>query len=138
MGAKLARLWRGAGRFEGKCRVSTWLLAIARNKALQGLRKRKESQLDDGAALTIEDSSDDPEEHLVTQERDLLVHRCLSQLPPAHRQIIDLYYLQEKSVSEVADLVGIPTSTVKTRMSYARNRMSELLEQAGIRSNSSQ
>jgi RNA polymerase sigma-70 factor, ECF subfamily len=127
-------VWRGAGKFEGKSQVLTWLLAIARNKAIQALRHRKEAQLDDAEALTIEDSSDDPEEHLVTQERGLLIHRCLSQLPPAHRQIIDLYYLREKSVSEVADLVGIPASTVKTRMFYARNSMAKLLEQAGITS----
>ena len=91
-------VWRGAGNFESKCQVSTWLLAIARNKALAALRRCKESQLDDNAAMTIEDAADDPEEHLVKQERGSLVHRCLSQLPPAHREIIDLYYLREKSV----------------------------------------
>lgn len=125
-------VWRGAGKFEGKCQASTWLLAIARNKAIAALRQRKEAQLDDSAALTIEDSADDPEEQLAKEERGLLVHRCLSQLPPPHRQIINLYYLREKSVSEVVDLVGIPASTVKTRMFYARNRMAQLLEQAGI------
>ena len=126
-------VWRGAGNFESECRVSTWLLAIARNKSLGALRKCKESQLDDKAAMAIEDAADDPEERLLKQERGSLVHRCLSQLPPAHREIIDLYYFRDNSVSEVVELVGIPASTVKTRMFYARNRMTQLLEQAGIR-----
>ena len=127
-------VWRGADKFEGKCQVSTWLLAIARNKAVGALRQCKESQLDDNAAMGIKDAADDPEENLVKQERGSLVQRCLSQLPPVHREIIDLYYFRENSVSKVVDLVGIPASTVKTRMFYARNRMVQLLELAGITS----
>src|SRR4029079_8839236 len=127
-------VWRGAGKFNGKCKVSTWLLAIARHKAFAALRSRKESQLDEGAASTIEDSADNPEICLVKQECGTLVRHCLSQLSTAHRQIVDLYYMRGKSVPEVATLVGIPVSTVKTRMFYARNRMAELLEQAGIES----
>ena len=50
-------VWRAAGSFEGECQVSTWLLAIARNKSLGALRKCKESQLDDKAAMAIEDAA---------------------------------------------------------------------------------
>ena len=127
-------VWRGAGNFEGKCQVSTWLLAIARNKAVAGLRRQKELQIDECSALAIEDAADDPEESFAKQERSCIVRHCLSQLPPAHREIINLYYLREKSVPEVANFIGIPASTVKTRMFYARSRMMDLLEQAGIES----
>ena len=51
---------------------------------------------------------------------------------PPHREVIDLVYYHGKSVGEVAEIVGIPASTVKTRMHYARGRMATLLEQAGI------
>lgn len=126
-------VWRrGARKFEAKCKVSTWLLAIARHKALAALRNRKESQLDECAASTIEDSADNPEVSLVKQECGTVVRHCLNQLSAAQRQIVDLYYMRGKSVPEVATLVGIPVSTVKTRMFYARNRMAELLQQAGI------
>src|SRR5918995_4785010 len=54
-------VWRQAGRFEGRSAVSTWLLAIARFKALSALRRRKDGELDDEAANAIEDTSDDPE-----------------------------------------------------------------------------
>ena len=101
-------VWRGAGNFEGKCQVSTWLLAIARNKAVAGLRRQKELQLDECSASAIEDSADDPEESFAKQERGSIVRHCLSQLPPAHREIINLYYLHEKSVPEVANFIGIP------------------------------
>ncbi len=49
-----------------------------------------------------------------------------------HREIIDLVYYHEKSVEEVAQIVGIPENTVKTRMFYARKKLGELLKAAGI------
>src|SRR6201982_2924096 len=53
-------VWRQAGRFEGRSAVSTWVLAIARFKALSALRRRPDEELDDEAAGAIEDPSDDP------------------------------------------------------------------------------
>jgi len=125
-------VWRHAARFEMKSEVSTWLLAIARHKALATLRRRSESQLDDEEyLLTIEDPADDPEECLDKQDRGTTLRFCLQQLSPAHREVIDLVYYHGKSVGEVAEIVGIPANTVKTRMHHARNRMAMLLEQAG-------
>ena len=54
-------VWRQAGRFEGRSQVSTWLLAIARFKALSALRRRPDEELDDETAEAIEDPHDDPE-----------------------------------------------------------------------------
>jgi RNA polymerase sigma-70 factor (ECF subfamily) len=126
-------VWRNAARFEMKSEVSTWLLAIARHKALATLRRRSESQLDDEELLlTIEDPADDPEECLDKQDRGTTLRFCLQQLSPAHREVIDLVYYHGKSVGEVAKIVGIPANTVKTRMHHARSRMAMLLEQAGI------
>jgi RNA polymerase sigma-70 factor (ECF subfamily) len=116
-----------------KSEVSTWLLAIARHKAITTLRRRSESQLDDEELLlTIEDPADDPEECLDKQDRGTTLRFCLQQLSPAHREVIDLVYYHGKSVGEVAEIVGIPANTVKTRMHHARSRMAMLLEQAGI------
>ena len=54
-------VWRQAGKFEGRSAVSTWLLSIARFKALSVLRRKPELELDDEAAEAIEDHADDPE-----------------------------------------------------------------------------
>ena len=56
-----------------------------------------------------------------------MLHDCLTQLSPAHREIIDLVYYHEKSIDEVAEIVGVPANTVKTRMFYARKRIGELM-----------
>jgi RNA polymerase sigma-70 factor (ECF subfamily) len=125
-------VWKNADRFEGNSQVSTWILAIARFKALSSLRRRKDEALDEVEAIAIPDSSDDPEASLQKKDRVAILRKCMSHLSRDHREIIDLIYYHEKSVDEVAEIVGVPKNTVKTRMFYARKRMSELLAQAGI------
>jgi RNA polymerase sigma-70 factor (ECF subfamily) len=124
-------VWRRAEAFEAKSKVSTWLLAIARYKAISALRRGRDEPLDDARAAAVEDPADNAETVVHAQQRSALIRRCLTQLSPAHRQVIDLVYYHEKSVEEVAQVVGIPVSTVKTRMFYARARMAELLAEAG-------
>ena len=125
-------VWRQADRFEGRSAVSTWLLAIARFKALSSMRRRPDEELDEEAAGAIEDASDTPEVSLQKKDKSGLLRKCLEQLSREHREVIDLVYYHEKSVEEVAEIVGIPEATVKTRMFYARKKLSELLKAAGL------
>ena len=125
-------VWRQAEGFEAKSQVSTWLLAIARYKTLSALRRRTDEHLDDHIAESIEDTADDAETVVHTKDRNSIVKKCLQELSPAHREVIDLVYYHEKSVEEVAQIVGVPAATVKTRMFYARNKMAELLKQSGV------
>jgi len=125
-------VWRQAGRFEGRSAVPTWLLAIARFKALTALRRKPDEALDEDKAEAIEDQSDDPEKALSKKDKSAAIRECLTGLSAEHREIIDLVYYHEKSVEEVALIVGIPENTVKTRMFYARKRLAELLAAAGI------
>jgi len=125
-------IWRQADKFEGRSAVSTWMLSIARFKALSVLRKRPEQELDDETAERIEDQADDPETALAKKDKGAVLRQCLSALSAEHREIVDLVYYHEKSVEEVAGIVGIPEATVKTRMFYARKKLSELLKERGI------
>ena len=125
-------VWRQADRFEGRSAVSTWLLAIARFKALSALRRKPDQELDDETAEAIEDPTDDPEAALGKKDKAAAMRKCLTGLSAEHREIIDLVYYHEKSVEEVAVIVGIPEATVKTRMFYARKKLGELLKAAGI------
>jgi len=125
-------VWRQAERFEGRSQVTTWLLAIARNKALSLLRRRSSEELDDEVAEFIEDPSDNPEVAMLKSQRASVLQDCLTQLSPAHREIVDLVYYHEKSVEEVAQIISVPANTVKTRMFYARKRIGELMAAKGI------
>src|SRR5438067_9033426 len=125
-------VWRKADRFESRSQVSTWLLAIARNKALSVLRRRTTEELDEEVAEFIEDPSDNPEVAMQKTQRNAVLQDCLGQLSPAHREIVDLVYYHEKSIDEVAEIIGVPQNTVKTRMFYARKRIAELMTAKGI------
>jgi len=125
-------VWRRADSFKGQSAASTWLLAIARFKALSELRRHSDEALDEETADAVEDPADDPEMAIEKKDRGEILRGCLTMLSPAHRKIIDLVYYHEKSIHEVAEIVGIPKSTVKTRVYYARKRLSHMLEMRGV------
>jgi RNA polymerase sigma-70 factor (ECF subfamily) len=125
-------VWRQAGKFEGRSAASTWMLSIARFKALSVLRRKGEQELDDATAEAIVDDADDPQASLQKKETGDVLRQAISTLSAEHREIIDLVYYHEKSVEEVAQIVGIPEATVKTRMFYARKKLGEQLKQQGV------
>jgi RNA polymerase sigma-70 factor (ECF subfamily) len=125
-------VWRHADRFEGRSAVSTWVLGIARFKALSALRRRPVEPFDEQTAEAIEDAADNPAAALEKKDTSTIIRRCLTELPVQHREIIDLAYYHGKSLDEVAEIVGIPKNTVKTRMLRARTRLAGLLKDAGI------
>jgi RNA polymerase sigma-70 factor, ECF subfamily len=125
-------VWRTARRFEGRSQVSTWLLSIARFKALTALRQRRHEDIDQEDVLEIADQADTPEASLDRSNTSAILRACVAKLSPAHREIINLVYYHEKSVEEAGEIIGIPQSTVKTRMFYARKQLAELLKGAGV------
>jgi RNA polymerase sigma-70 factor (ECF subfamily) len=125
-------VWRTAKQFEGRSQVSTWLLSIARFKALTALRQRRFEDIDQDEVREIADDSDTPETLFERATTRAILRACVAKLSPAHREIINLVYYHEKSVEEVGQIIGIPQSTVKTRMFYARKQLAGLLKGAGI------
>jgi RNA polymerase sigma-70 factor (ECF subfamily) len=123
-------VWRKAASFEARSSVSTWLLAIARYKALSARRRQPHAELNDELASTVADPADDPELVLQKKHRAELLRQSLANLSPEHREVIDLVYYHGKSVKEVAEIIGINEATVKTRMFYARKKLGELVAMA--------
>src|SRR5262245_2084208 len=115
-------VWRQAASFEARSSVSTWLLAIARYKALSARRRRTNAELDEA----VPDIADDPE--VTLKNRAEALRQSLLRLSPDHREVIDLAYYHGKSVKEIAEIVSISEATVKTRMFYARRKLAELAE----------
>jgi RNA polymerase sigma-70 factor (ECF subfamily) len=125
-------VWRSANRFENRARVSTWLLSIARFKALSSLRQRTYENIDQDDVVKIVDAADTPEVALDRKETNAILRACIDKLSPAHREIIDLVYYHEQSVAEASVIVGIPCATVKSRMFYARKQLARMLVSAGF------
>ena len=125
-------LWRQAPAFQGRSEVSTWLLGIARFKALSALRKRKEVEIDEEAAAAVPDTADTPEVAVMKEDKATALRGMVNALPEEHRTVVDLAYYHSKSVSEIAEILSIPVATVKTRMFYARKKLGEALQAAGF------
>jgi RNA polymerase sigma-70 factor (ECF subfamily) len=123
-------VWQQAGRFEGRSAVTTWLLSIARFKALSARRRRTDVELDESIETTVADSSDNAEVAPEKKHQGEMLRGALTKLSPEHREIIDLVYYHEKSVDDAADILSIPRATVKTRMFYARKNLAELVQGA--------
>ena len=123
-------VWRQAGRFEGRSAVTTWLLSIARFKALSARRRRTDVELDETIESTVADSADNAEVALEKKHQGEMLRGALTKLSPEHREIIDLVYYHEKSVDDAAQILSIPPATVKTRMFYARKKLAEMVQEA--------
>ena len=125
-------VWRSANAFESRSRVTTWLLSIARFKALCSFRERRHENIDREEVVEIVDTADTPDVTLDRKKTNATLRACIEKLSPAHREIIDLVYYHEKSVAEVSEIVGIPHATVKSRMFYARKQLAGMLVSAGF------
>jgi RNA polymerase sigma-70 factor, ECF subfamily len=123
-------VWQQAGRFEGRSAVTTWLLSIARFKALSARRRRTDAALDETIEATVADSADNAEVALEKKHQGEVLRAAMTKLSREHREIIDLIYYHEKSVDDASQVLGIPSATVKTRMFYARKKLAELVQQA--------
>jgi RNA polymerase sigma-70 factor (ECF subfamily) len=120
-------VWKSAKRFEGRSSVATWILSIARHKALDSRRRQR--------TLTEHDlpgrAEPSPEVTVMQASSSDYMRECLATLSQEHREIIDLVYYHEKSVKEVSEILDIPEATVKTRMFYARKKLKEMLQALG-------
>ncbi|MGZ3310028.1 MAG: sigma-70 family RNA polymerase sigma factor [Xanthobacteraceae bacterium] len=125
-------VWQQAHRFEARSAVTTWLLAIARYKALAELRRRPQAASSERESSDISDPADTPDVAFEIKHRGEILRKCLARLSREHREVIDLVYYHEKSVQEVAEIIGIGGNTVKTRTFYARKQLSKLLEAEGV------
>ena len=79
-------VWRQASRFEGRSSVSTWLIAIARFKAISGRRRRTDAELDEGVESTVADTADDPGVVLEKKNRDEVLRAALTRLSAEHKE----------------------------------------------------
>ncbi|MEM6566706.1 MAG: sigma-70 family RNA polymerase sigma factor [Pseudomonadota bacterium] len=126
-------VWQKADTFAGRSKVSSWVLGMARYKALSEVRKRKPVHSKSDEILeSLQDDADDPE--MVSQKLDkgAAIKRCMAMLSRDHRVILELIYYHEKSMEEVADILDIPKNTVKTRTFHARKQLSEKMTAQGL------
>ncbi|MDZ7736091.1 MAG: sigma-70 family RNA polymerase sigma factor [Gammaproteobacteria bacterium] len=129
----MLEVWNGAERFEGRSRVSTWVLGIARHKILDRLRARRPDTTDLDSGMDIEDTgAPDPVALSAAAEQAREVRRCLQELSDRQREVVYLTYYQGLSYPEIAVVADCPEGTVKTRMYHARKALQRCLERMQV------
>ncbi|HOG47444.1 MAG TPA: sigma-70 family RNA polymerase sigma factor [Anaerolineae bacterium] len=127
------RLYRSLDRFRRGARLRPWLHRIAVNACLDALRKRKEPMLsldgmrEGGTEPPIPHGGTLPEEACLDRELQAAVQQALLQLPGDYRIALVLRYLEDLSYREVADALGVPLSTVETRIFRAKKMLGQVL-----------
>jgi len=142
------KVYRSLDRFEGRAGFYTWLYRIVMNQCLDHKRRDKsdrEVEWNDESAVGVLDASElaaspagrdaDREAPDVAIERSEIrqaVARAINALPEDARRTIQLREIDGLSYKEIAEAMGIPKGTVMSRLHYARQRLRELLQEAGI------
>lgn len=119
-------VWQKAATYDQTCKVSTWVFAIAYRKALKGLHLSDDPVDADNTQLEDE-SGHQPEQELSRHQLRRTVLEALDELPTAQRVVVALTYYHDMAYQEIAEIVGCPVNTVKTRMFHARRRLQDML-----------
>ena len=131
----LVRIWKAIGGYDGRASLSTWIYTITRNRCLTAIERRRElaSLSDDAVAAeaelqahTMGAADDEP------LEGAELLRELVDLLPERYRRTLTLFYYEDRSVSEVAGMLGMPEGTVKTNLSRARAALAEQLRRRGL------
>ena len=130
------RAWRSLGSFRGDSKFSVWLYRLTSNVCLDMLRRagrlRADSLTDEeGAEAELPDRRGDPQQALERKELAAAVREGLESLPPAFRQALVLRDINGLSYDEIAQVTGLETGTVKSRIFRARRRLADRLRSGG-------
>lgn len=130
------KVYSNLEKYNEKYKFSTWIYKVATNLCIDRIRKRKpiyslDSDWDNDEAIDwysiIADKGKTPEEVLIDNEQSNLVQEIFIRLPIKYRTIMTLRYVNELSLQEISEVVGLPTSTVKTRLHRGREYARQFL-----------
>jgi RNA polymerase sigma-70 factor (ECF subfamily) len=118
------RIWKALAGFRGQSSLSTWIYAITRNTCLTALKSaaaKREISIEEPGVGQVVESSAAVSEPATRAGIDLI--RLIAELPERHQQVLQLYYMEERSYEEVARLLDLPMGTVKVSLHRARKQL---------------
>ena len=132
------QVWRGAGSYRPeRAKASTWLLTFVHRRAVDLVRREERRRAEPVEALP-DPAGPSADEEAVRSSRRQVVRDALRALPSEQRQAIELAYYGGLTQSELADRLGQPLGTIKSRMFTGLQRLRTLLDEAGFDSSPNQ
>ncbi|MCC6446484.1 MAG: sigma-70 family RNA polymerase sigma factor [Armatimonadetes bacterium] len=132
------RAYNSIKSFRGESNFSTWLFRIVYNVSLDEIKRRKnrsylslDEQLEsdeEGLTRQVESQLPTPQEIIEKRERDRIIQEAIAVLPDYQKAMIVLYHMEGFSYEEIAEIVGLPIGTVKSRLNRARESLKEKLK----------
>jgi RNA polymerase sigma-70 factor, ECF subfamily len=119
-------IWRAANRFEGRSAARTWIFGIARNKAVDRMRRGSRTVTGDPDD-TVPDVAPNPEAVAVAASDAARLRDCMGRLSDTHRSAIHLAFWRELPYGEIAEIEGVPVGTIKTRILHAKRLLMHCL-----------
>ena len=128
----MLRLWRGLPDFDARAQFATWAYRVTTNACLDALRKKKTRaavslEVLEEAGYPLENPAASPEDAVIESSRRAAVQEALAELPPDARAALVLRDIQGESYEQVAEALGIPLATVKSRIFRARQKLAGIL-----------
>ncbi len=132
----LVRIWKALPRYDGRASLSTWIYAIARNRCLTALERRRElaslsdaqveAEWEAGAGAVAGEPDGE------AAEQGALLRELVERLPERYRRVVTLYYYEDRALGEVARMLNQPEGTIKTHLYRARAALLEQLQRSGM------
>ena len=132
-----ATVWTRANTYRGEASVKNWLYRIARNKALDELRRLKnknrqvEEETEEEKLSELPDDRSKPDDELDKKQESELMRVAIRKLSKEHREVVELFYYQEMKYQEIEQILEIPLGTVKTRLLFAKEQLKRTFKDMG-------
>ena len=124
--------WRALPNFRGDAKFSTWLYRLTTNAAIDVMRREKRHQtVGDGEMMDLADDADSPQETVERTEQQEAVQKALATLSEEYREVLLLRYMEELDYAEIAEVLQLPSGTVKSRINRAKAALKTALLKSG-------
>ena len=124
--------WRALPNFRGDAKFSTWLYRLTTNAAIDVMRREKRHQtVGDGEMIEVADDADSPQETVERTEQQEAVQKALATLSEEYREVLLLRYMEELDYAEIAEVLQLPSGTVKSRINRAKAALKTALLKGG-------